>query len=322
MYTLLSPMNNNISVIIQEVGLRDGLQNQSRLISAADKTALAWALLDSGLQHMEITSFVNPVAVPQMADAAIVSDALFAYAATHRPGFNPEGLSALVPNRHGLEAALHFPYKVLAVVIASTDAFNMRNLNRTTQEVLQQLSALYPLAREKHITLHTHLSGALGCPITGDVPAKNVLQLAENLLQAGATHLVVSDTIGAGSPTQTRHLLQELLHLLPVQHLSLHLHDTRGLALPIALTALELGVRRFDASVGGLGGCPFAPGATGNVATEDLVYLCHREGMPTGIDLDKLLEAIDFAEKITGQPLGGRVSRWLRSQRGTGTCQH
>ncbi len=308
-------------VIIQEVGLRDGLQNQPRPISTADKLALAWSLLDSGIQQLEVTSFVSPRAVPQMADAAILTESLFAYLKAERPNFDTCGLSALVPNRRGYDAARNFPYQQLAVVLATTDAFNQRNLNMTTELALKGVQDLMVQARSDGLRLRVYLSGAMGCPYQGPVPVRDVLVLAEQLLKLGADELVVSDTTGAGSAKLARDLLHPLIALAGTSRLSLHLHDTRGQALPVALAGLDCGIRRFDASVGGLGGCPYAPGATGNVATEDLVYLCEQEGCSTGIDLAKLQSSIAFASRITGQALGGKVSIWLRSQQPDCTWQ-
>ncbi|NNM51117.1 MAG: hydroxymethylglutaryl-CoA lyase [Pseudomonadales bacterium] len=301
-------------VIIQEVGLRDGLQNQPRNISTADKLALAWSLLDSGIKQLEVTSFVSPRAVPQMSDAALLTESLFAYLKAERPDFDSSGLSALVPNRRGYDSAKIFPYQQLAVVLATTDDFNQRNLNMTTASALTVVKQLMVQAKSDGLRMRVYLSGAMGCPYKGPVPVSDVLILAEQLLTLGADELVISDTTGAGCAKLARELLRPLIALAGTDRLGLHLHDTRGQALAIALAGLDCGIHRFDASVGGLGGCRYVTEATGNVATEDLVYLCEREGYSTGIDINKLQQSVAFASSITGQTLGGKVSIWLRSQ--------
>ncbi len=293
-------------VVINEVGLRDGLQNQPTLLATADKLRLALALQKAGLDHLEVTSFVSPRAIPQMADADELSHALFAASTRH------QDYAALVPNLRGYERALRHPYRELSVVVASTDSFNRHNLNKSLPEALDGALTLIGCAREDGVRLRVHLSGAMGCPYDGAQPIRHILDLAETLLAAGADELVLSDTIGSGHPRLARALLLPLIEGFGVDRLGLHLHDTRGLALPIALVAIDLGLRRFDASVGGLGGCPYAPGATGNVATESLVYLCEREGLRTGVDLEALQEAIALAASLTAQNLGGPVSRWLQ----------
>ncbi len=295
-------------VIINEVGLRDGLQNQPRLLGTTDKLQLARALQVAGLHHLELTSFVSPRAVPQMVDADAFSQAMFA------AGAPAQDYAALVPNLRGYERARQHPYRELSTVVASTDSFNRRNINKDLESALQGVLALIERAHVDGLRLRVHLSGAMGCPYDGPQPVRHILALSERLLGAGADELVISDTIGAGHPRLARALLLPLLESFPADRLGLHLHDTRGLALPIALAGLELGLRRFDASVGGLGGCPYAPGATGNVATESLVYLCEREGLHTGVDLEALQEGIVVAGQLTGQELGAPVFRWMRSR--------
>ncbi len=302
-------------VIIQDVALRDGLQNQPHIVTTADKLALAWSLFDAGLQHLEVTSFVSPKAVPQMADAQQLTESMLAYLRVERPHIESGQLSALVPNLHGYKAAVRAGYSQLGVVIATTDSFNRKNLNRTTEEVLHGLTELYARAQVDSVIVHTHLSGAMGCPYEGFIKPDVVLHLAESLLRAGAKHFMIADTIGAGNPKLARIIIKNLFSLVDSHHIGLHLHDTRGMGIAIAQAGLDLGIRRFDSSVGALGGCPFAPGATGNIATEDLVYLCEQQGLHTGISLDGLYESVVFAERITKQSLGGKVMNWLRSQK-------
>ncbi len=293
-------------VRITEVGLRDGLQNQSHPVTTAGKLRLAEALVAAGLRHLETASFVHPKAVPQMADAAEVTAGLPV----------AEGLDymALVPNLKGYERAKAAGYRNVAVVISTTDSFNLRNLNMTLAQTEAACRDVIAQARADGIKARAYVSGAFGCPYDGAVAASVVQDIAEAMLEAGATDIAVSDTIGAGNPAQVTRILQPLIKRHGAAPFSLHLHDTRGTALVNAWAGIECGIRHFDASIGGLGGCPFAPGATGNVATEDLVHLLHASGFETGIDFDRLCAAVGVAEDITAQALGGKVLQWRRSQ--------
>lgn len=300
---------------ITEVGLRDGLQNQTVLVSSIDKLRLATALMDAGIRQLETVSFVHPKAVPQMADALEVSAGL--------PARSDMRYMALVPNLKGYERARSAGYANIAVVIASTDTFNLHNINMTRAEAELSCHGIIRQARADGMAVRAYISGALGCPYEGKTPASVVHQLCASMINGGATDIAISDTIGAGNPKQITEILKPLVQDHGSEIFSLHLHDTRGTALVNAWAGIECGVRHFDASIGGLGGCPFAPGATGNVATEDLVYLLHEAGFDTGIDLDALYHCIDIAEAITVQQLGGRYTQWRRSQerkRPTETC--
>ncbi|MDI1301620.1 MAG: hydroxymethylglutaryl-CoA lyase [bacterium] len=291
---------------ITEVGLRDGLQNQPGLVSTADKLRLAGALVNAGIRQLEAVSFVHPKAVPQMADAVEVTAGL-----PQRAGMD---YMALVPNLKGYERAKAAGYRHVAVVLASTDAFNLRNLNMTLAETEATCQEVIRQATADGMVVRAYISGAFSCPYDGKTPVSVVHRLSEKMLAAGASDIAISDTIGAGNPQQVIDILKPLLARFDSALFSLHLHDTRGTALANAWAGIECGVRHFDASIGGLGGCPFAPGATGNVATEDLVHLLHEAGFDTGIDLDALYHAIAVAETITAQPLGGRYAQWRRSQ--------
>jgi hydroxymethylglutaryl-CoA lyase len=293
---------------INEVGLRDGLQNQAVPVSTAQKLELAHALVSAGVQAMEATSFVSPKAVPQMADA----DALFA----QLPGAATVGYSALIPNARGLDRALAAGVRELALVLSATETMNQRNINmgllqarETCVETLSQM-AKHPGLRSK-----VYVAVAFECPFEGLVAPERVHQLAAAMFAAGAHEVVVADTIGAASPKQIGHVMPALLQQFGADRLSLHLHDTRGMGSANAFAASQLGVRKFDSSVGGLGGCPFAPGASGNLATEDLVLLAQQQGFDTGIDLDKLLDAVAVASRITQRPLGGKSHAWLLRQK-------
>lgn len=293
-------------VRITEVGLRDGLQNQAHMVSSADKLRLGFALMDAGIRHLETVSFVHPKAVPQMADAAEVTAGL--------PARADMDYMALVPNLKGYERAKAAGYRNVAVVLASTDAFNLRNLKMTLAETEATCLDVIAHAKTDGIAVRAYISGAFSCPYDGKTPVSVVHRLSEKMMAAGATDIAISDTIGAGNPQQVKDILKPLIadHGSPV--FSLHLHDTRGTALANTWAGIECGVRHFDASIGGLGGCPFAPGATGNVATEDVVHLLHEAGFNTGLDLDSLYAAVSVAEAVTNQTLGGRYTQWRRSQ--------
>lgn len=291
---------------LTEVGLRDGLQNQPNPVSTEGKLRLARALVDAGVRQIEAVSFVHPKAVPQMADAAEVTAGL-----PQAPGLD---YMALVPNLKGYERARAAGYRRVAVVLASTDSFNLRNLKMTRDATEAACRDVIAAAQADGVAVRAYISGALACPYDGPTPVAVTQVLCERMLEAGATDIAISDTIGAGNPRQIQQILLPLLRMHDAALFSLHLHDTRGTALAMAWAGLECGVRHFDASIGGLGGCPFAPGATGNVATEDLVHLFHGAGLDTGIDLDRLYAAVSVAEDITGQTLGGRYTQWRRSQ--------
>lgn len=293
-------------VRITEVGLRDGLQNQPHHASTTDKLELADALLAAGITQLETASFVHPKAVPQMADAAEVSAGL-----PRRDGLD---YMALVPNLKGYERALASGYRHIAVVLATTDSFNLRNLKMTLAETEAVCREVIARAKSDGVAARAYISGAFSCPYDGKQPASVVHRLSESMIAAGASDIAISDTIGAGNPQQVKDILQPLVAVHGAGIFSLHLHDTRGTALANAWAGIECGVRHFDASIGGLGGCPFAPGATGNVATEDVVHLLHEAGFATGIDLDALYAAVSIAEAVTQQPQGGRYTLWRRSQ--------
>lgn len=293
-------------VRITEVGLRDGLQNQSHHASTQEKLRLAAALIDSGIKQLETVSFVHPKAVPQMADAAEVTAGL-----PQQAGLD---YMALVPNLKGYERALAAGYRHIAVVLATTDSFNLRNLKMTLAETEAVCREVIARAKTDGVVARAYISGAFSCPYDGKQPVSVVQRLSESMIAAGATDIAISDTIGAGNPQQVKDILQPLVATHGAAIFSLHLHDTRGTALANTWAGIECGVRHFDASIGGLGGCPFAPGATGNVATEDVVHLLHEAGFETGINLDALYAAVNIAEAITQQAQGGRYTLWRRSQ--------
>ncbi len=299
------------AIIINEVGLRDGLQNHPRLVATDDKERLLNALLKAGLRQLEPVSFVHPKIVPAMADAVELSQRL--------PALSGVEYTALVPNMTGYKLARKAGYKRVALVLAVTDTFNQRNINRSLEVAKAEFKQVLQQAASDGITTLTYLSCAMMCPYEGEVDPKLPLKLAEEMLAAGSDEIALADTIGGGTVRQMQQLADEALALLPASRLVVHLHDTRGTAQTLAWVACERGVRRFDASIGGLGGCPFAPGATGNVATEDLVYLFESAGMDTQIDMAQLREALAIARDVTHDAaLGGRIVSYLESQEAAG----
>lgn len=294
------------SVFITDVSPRDGLQNQAVQIETAAKLALIEHLLRAGLRRIEAASFVSPMAVPRMADADILFPAL--------PAHPDVRYSALIPNVRGLERAIAAGAKEVAVVLAATETMNQKNINMTLAQATQASVVALREARTQGIRTRAYVAVAIECPFEGKVDAGVVQELAHKMVAAGAQELIIADTIGAAAPSQIKALLTRLLTEIPVDSVAIHLHDTRGMGVANAWAALEAGVRRFDSSLGGIGGCPFAPGAAGNLATEDLVLMLNQSGMHTGLDLDCLYRGVEFAQTLLGQNLGGRSSAWFRRQ--------
>ncbi|HKY40453.1 MAG TPA: hydroxymethylglutaryl-CoA lyase [Polyangiaceae bacterium] len=287
------------SVSIYEVSPRDGLQNEATPIPLSGKLELLKALVAAGLKRIELTSFVSPRWVPQLADAdELVKAAVLPTDVT---------VSALVPNAKGFERALAAGLKEIAVFMSASETHNRKNTNKGIEQSLDTFEEVVPPARAAGLTVRAYVSTVWGCPYEGDVPLDTSLCIARRLLELGCYQVSLGDTIGVGSPLQTRDIVKAFLSEFAAAQLALHLHDTRGTALANALVGLELGIRDFDASVAGIGGCPYAPGAAGNLATEDLVYLLHGLGVKTGVDLDKLIEAGRVAETVVGRPLPGKV---------------
>ena len=287
------------SVSIYEVSPRDGLQNEKTPIPLEGKLELLQALVASGLTRIELTSFVSPRWVPQLADA----DELVK-ATQLPPGVT---VSALVPNAKGFERALAAGLKEIAVFMSASETHNRKNTNKDIATSLDTFEEVVPPARAAGLAVRAYVSTVWGCPYEGDVPVSASLAIAKRLLELGCYQVSLGDTIGVGTPLQTRDIVKSFLAEIPASRLALHLHDTRGTALANALVGLELGIRDFDASVAGIGGCPYAPGAAGNLATEDLVYMLNGLGVKTGVDLDLLIEAGRVAEAILGRKLPGKV---------------
>jgi hydroxymethylglutaryl-CoA lyase len=289
------------AVSIYEVSPRDGLQNERATVPLSGKLRLIDALGLAGLKRIEITSFVSPEWIPQLADGDEV-------AAQARA---PVGcvFSALCPNAKGLERAMAAGMREIAVFLSASETHNKKNVNKTIAETLAAFEETVGPARDAGMRVRAYLSTVWGCPYEGEIDPRHSLSIALRLLALGCYQISVSDTIGAGTPKQTKAILSLMLSEIPAQKLAMHMHDTRGTALPNILVGLEMGIRDFDASVGGMGGCPYAPGAAGNVATEDLVYMLHGMGIATGVDLERLVEAGKVAESIVGRLLPGKVLR-------------
>lgn len=294
------------TVLINEVGLRDGLQNQPAMVACDDKLRLAEALVAAGVRRMEATSFVSAKAVPQMADA----DELF----PRLPRPDLVAYSALVPNRRGLERARAAGVAEIAVVLSATDTMNRRNINMSLAEAQAASADTVRAALADGMRAKAYVAVAFECPFEGAVDPGRVLGLAESMLSAGAREIVIADTIGAAAPAAVSRLSRECVAAFGAERVSAHFHDTRAMAMANAWAALEQGVRKFDASLGGLGGCPFAPGAAGNAATEDLVVMFEQCGCDTGIDLEPLRLAVALAGELTGRAVGGRTAPWLRAR--------
>src|SRR5579859_5525047 len=281
------------AISLREVGPRDGLQNEDPVPTEA-KITLLDALATTGVQRIEAVSFVHPRAIPQMADADEV----------WRRVRKADGVrySALVPNSRGAAPALE-------AVVSASDTHNRKNVNRGTEESLDDIAVIIDAAHQAGATCQVIVSTAWGCPYEGDVPVERVIGVASRAVANGADSVSFGDTTGMATPSRVRELVGEFRMKHPGTGLNLHFHNTRGTGLANVLTALELGVADFDASVGGLGGCPYAPGATGNIATEELVYMVEDMGVATGIDLAAMIEAAAEAERIVGRTLPSQVLR-------------
>ena len=299
-------------VTLVDVGPRDGLQNEKQPVSAEHKVGLVQRLQAAGLREIEVTSYVSPKWVPQMADNAQVMAAI--------P--RPAGVrhSVLVPNMVGLQAALAGgtatrPDEVV-VFGAASQAFSQRNINCSIEESIARFAPVVAAAREAGLKVRGAVSCALGCPYQGEVSADEVEHVVRLMKDIGVQHCGIADTIGVGTPLQAQRVLERALKHYPVAEVSGHFHDTYGQALANILAALQLGVHTFDTSVAGLGGCPYAKGATGNVASEDVVFMLHGMGIHTGIDLDALVQAGAYISDVLGRPPVSRVGRALLTKAG------
>jgi hydroxymethylglutaryl-CoA lyase len=293
-------------VRIVEVGPRDGLQNEPKSVPAAAKIELIERLAEAGLRAIEAAAFVSPKWVPQMADAAQVMAGI-----RRRPGVD---YPVLVPNLQGLEAALAADAREVAVFGAASETFSRRNINCSIGESLERFRPVAKAARDRGLRVRGYISCAAGCPYEGEVKPRAVASLATALHEMGCYEISLGDTIGVGTPGKVKKMIEAVAKKVPVGRLAGHYHDTWGQALANIYASLELGVRTFDASVAGLGGCPYAKGATGNVATEDVVYLLDGLGIETGVDLEKLFRAGQFVCRALGREPASRVARAMAAR--------
>jgi hydroxymethylglutaryl-CoA lyase len=295
-------------VTVVEVGPRDGLQNESATISTPDKIAFVDLLSASGLRIIEASAFVSPKWVPQMADAAAVFGGIARRAGTE--------YTALVPNVAGLERAHAASVRQVAVFAAASETFSLRNINKSIAESLDAYRNVCDRAAELGIRVRGYVSTSFGCPFEGAVPPSRVAEVSRALVEMGAYEVAVSDTIGVAHPRQVEDVVKAVAGQIAREQIALHFHDTRGTALANVLAALDLGISTFDSSAGGLGGCPYAPGATGNLATEDLIYMLDGLGIETHVDLNAVIAASEFIEPQIGHPLPSRYYRAAVARRG------
>jgi hydroxymethylglutaryl-CoA lyase len=290
-------------VRIVEVGPRDGLQNEKAHIATADKIALIDRLSATGLRSIEATSFVSPKWVPQLADAAEVYAGIAKRPGVHYP--------VLVPNEQGLERALAVGVREIAVFTAASEAFNRRNINASIDESLARFEPVMARAKAEGVQVRGYVSTVLGCPYQGEVPVADVVRVAAALHAMGCYEVSLGDTIGVGTPGKARAMLHAVATAVPMPALAVHFHDTYGQALSNILACLEEGVAVVDSAVSGAGGCPYAKGASGNVASEDVVYMLHGLGIETGVDLDALADTGRWLARLLGRETGSKVGKAL-----------
>jgi hydroxymethylglutaryl-CoA lyase len=279
-------------VTIVEVGPRDGLQNEQGVVSTADKVQFINLLSETGLPVIEATSFVSPKAVPQLGDAGLVMAAI-----KRSPGVR---YTALVPNRTGMERALAAGVDEVAVFTGASESFVRHNINTSIAGSIENFRPVVEMAREAGVRVRGYISTVFGCPYEGPVAPDAVLRVADRLVELGVDELSLGDTIGVATPDQVIEVVDLLSRRMPLERLAMHFHDTRGTALANVLVALQMGISIFDSSAGGLGGCPYAPGASGNLATEDLLYMLRGLGVETGVDLEAVVRASHFLARVRG----------------------
>lgn len=295
-------------VTIVEVGPRDGLQNEAKILPTSDKVRLIEALAQTGITRLEVTSFVNPKLIPQLADGPLVAN-LIKLPSTARA-------LALVPNMRGYEQARQAGLKEIAFFLSASESHSRKNINKSIAEALAVLTEIAAVAHKERCRLRCYLSVVFVCPFEGKVSHEEVLRITSRLFALGVDEVSLGDTIGAATPKDVFELISLLRQTVPIEKLALHFHDTYGMALANVLSGLACGITTFDASLGGLGGCPYAPGASGNLATEDLVYMLEGMGIVTGIDLNKLIDCGELAEKMLSKKLPGRYLQAALSKRG------
>jgi len=294
-------------VVINEVGPRDGLQNQPKILNVDERLSIIQSLIDANLSAIEVSSFVSPKAVPAMDGAAMLCEGL--------PKVDGIDYSVLVPNEKGYERAIAAGAKSVAVVLSATEEMNQKNINMSLKTATEVCRAILQRSSADQIKARAYVAVAFECPFEGKTSPEVVFDLVKDMFTAGAQEVIIADTIGAAHPGTVDTLMQYLVDTYSAETLSCHFHDTRGMALANVYAALKTGIRKFDASIGGLGGCPFAPGATGNVATEDVALMLEKMGFDTGLDLGQLVLAVEKVKALTGNCSGGHSFRWLQGQR-------
>ena len=298
---------NSEFVYINEVGPRDGLQNQKTILSLGIRLDLINYLIDAKLPGIEVASFVNPKTVPAMQGAREIIESL-----VHTKGCE---ISVLVPNMKGFEMALEAGAEIITVVPSATETMNQKNINMGLEETIKSSCNIIKSAKSANLKTRAYVSVAWECPYEGKVKVSTVLNIANKLLSAGADEIILADTIGAANPASVGLLFKKCVDEFGHHILSGHFHDTRAMALANVCAALTEGIRKFDSCIGGLGGCPFAPGAAGNLATEDIANMLDQMGYATGVDLQKLSEIVDYCSDQLKAPLGGRMSAWLSKEK-------
>tara|TARA_R110001583_G_scaffold109572_6_gene258359 strand:- start:355 stop:1257 length:903 start_codon:yes stop_codon:yes gene_type:complete len=292
----------NKHIIINDVGPRDGLQNQPKVLSSEQRLALISALVKANVPEIEIGAFVSPKAVPAMAGTSELCAKL--------PSSNSV-FSALIPNMKGFEMALAAGVPLMSLVVATSNTMNLKNIRMTTDESVKVSEKVLEAAKARGANVQAYVATAWACPFEGKIDQDSVFDVTEKLLKAGASSIVVADTIGAANPLAVNQLMNAMAERFDIKQLSCHFHDTRAMGLANVYAAIEAGVRKFDASIAGLGGCPFAPGASGNVATEDVVMMVEQMGYSTGINMPLLIKAADLAIELTGTATGGKAKSWI-----------
>jgi hydroxymethylglutaryl-CoA lyase len=298
------------SVRIIEVGPRDGLQNEKVVLSTADKVQFIDKLVDAGLKSIEVTSFVRPDKIPQMSDAKELFKII-----SKKEYFNDIHTPCLVPNLKGMELAMEQGVKEIAIFTATSNTFNQKNINATISESLKRFEPVVTMAQKNNVKIRGYVSTVFGCPYEGETSTETLLSIIKSLKDFGCYEISLGDTIGVGNPLQTRDILEKVFKTFKPSDIALHFHDTRGMALANIVAALEMGAIHFDASAAGLGGCPYAKGATGNLATEDVVHMLQSMGIETGVDMKKLSVASEF---ILGKLNKETPSKYLKAYLSTG----
>ena len=286
-------------ITVNEVGPRDGLQNISKIVDIEGRIELINSYKKCGITSVEIGSFVNPKVVPAMSGTELVIDGL---------NINECDYSVLIPNLTGFDLARQNEVKIVCMVLCMTESFNVKNINKSIRESKEEYKDIIKKSKVDGITTKIYLSASFGCPYEGKVEVRRILDNVDYFLEQGVDEIVIADTIGAANPKQVNELFKIIEKNYPISKFSAHFHDTRAMALSNVYASLQNGVTKFDSSIGGLGGCPFAPGASGNLATEDLVSMLHQMDFNTGIDFVSLLEVVNLASKLTGLKLQGRMN--------------